>query len=194
MWWSESGWTLMGWSGAGTNATSKIVHQKVSQFRKNMRKRNKGPSDLTSSLQGEGRVDRQTNDDCRRPFCDFCPNQSSLANHLLNEETCLIAYLRRDLPHRAHKYNGRPKLAVFDLGIMRKFCPNPNCEGDLEGEGVNCHVGGACLQFYRTMGQQLFSWGDNLLASSIESKMKNRRITDKVFTKWSPNSHQVVIK
>ena len=177
LWWRESGWTLMGWSGAGTNATSKIVHQKISQFRKNMRKRNKGPSDLTSSLQGEGRVDRQTNDDCRRSLCDFCPNQSSLANHLLNEETCLIAYLRRDLPHRAHKYNGRPKLAVFDLGIMRKFCPNPNCEGDLEGEGVNCHVGGACLQFYRTMGQQLFSWGDNLLASSIESKMKNRRIT-----------------
>ena len=178
VWWRETGWTLMGWSGSATSATSEIVHQKISQFRKNLRRRNKGTADLTASFQEGSQVEQQSHTDHSGGFsCEFCPYQGSLVNHLLSRDACLIAHLRRDLPHRVNKYTGRPKLAVFDLGIMRKFCSNPDCEGDLEREGVNRHVGGGCLQFYQTLGQQLLNWGDNQSASSIEAKMKNRRTT-----------------
>ena len=37
LWWKETGWTLMGWSGSSTRATSEIVHHKISQFRRNLR-------------------------------------------------------------------------------------------------------------------------------------------------------------
>ena len=32
----------MGWNGSGASASSKVVYEKVSQFRRNMRRRNKG--------------------------------------------------------------------------------------------------------------------------------------------------------
>ena len=37
LWWKETGWTLMGWSGSSTRATSEIVHHKISQFHRNLR-------------------------------------------------------------------------------------------------------------------------------------------------------------
>ena len=113
----------------------------------------------------------------QRCQCDICPNEGPLIHHLLREEACLLAHLRRHLPHRVQKYKGRPKLAVFDLGIMRRFCSNPECEGDLEREGVLNHVGGPCLEFYQTSGQQFFNWGGNLSATLIEKKLKNRKAT-----------------
>ena len=176
LWWREIGWSLMGWSGSSTSATSTIVHHKIRQFRKNLRLRNRGTLDLTSSFKEGAQAEEQSGShDGGKYLCENCSSQGSLINHLLREEVCLIAYLRRHLPHRVHMYRGRPKLAAFDLGIVGRFCPNPNCEGDLEREGVNRHVGGACLQFYRIMGQQLFQWGDNLSPSAIEAKMKNRK-------------------
>ena len=72
-------------------------------------------------------------------------------------------------------YKGKTNLAVFDLGIICKFCPNPACNGDLVREGVKHHVGGACLQFFQTEGQQLFGWKQDLGASCIIIKLKRRR-------------------
>ena len=178
LWWKETGWTLMGWSGSSTRATSENVHHKISQFRRNMRARNRGAADLTLSFQeGSQAEQRAGTNGGERDLCEICSFQGSLVNHLLSEGACLSAYLRRHLPHRVPKYKARPKLAVFDLGIVARFCSNPDCGGDLERDGLSRHVGGACLQFYRIMGQQLFQWGENPSPTTIEAKIKNRKST-----------------
>ena len=178
LWWKETGWTLMGWSGSSTRATSENVHHKISQFRKNMRLRNRVTADLTSSIQEGSQVEPQDGPDGGgRYLCEFCSFQGSLVNHLRGAEACLGAHLRRHLPHRVRKYKGRPKLAVFDLGIIARFCSNPDCEGDLERDGLSRHVRGACLHYYRTVGQELFQWGENPSPSTIEAKMNNRKST-----------------
>ena len=180
LWWEETGWTLMGWSGSSTRATSEIVHHKISQFRKNLRLRNRGTADLTSSIQEGSQVEQQGGPDGGlRYLCEICSFQGSLVNHLLGEEACLSAHLRRHLPHRVRKYKGRPRLAVFDLGIVARFCSNPDCEGDLERDGLSRHLRGACLHYYQTVGQELFQWGENPSPSTIEAKMKNRKSTIK---------------
>ena len=174
----------MGWSGAGANATSEIVHEKISMFRRNMRRRNRAnASEVTAdNFQEESNVEQQSAPSRSqvgggRRLCDVCPHEGPLVKHLLSEETCLAAHLRQKLSHRVLKYKGRPKLAVFDLGIIGRFCSNPDCEGDLEREGVLNHVGGACFEYYQTSGQQLFNWGNNPSAATIEARLKNRKAT-----------------
>ena len=191
LWWRESGWKLMGWTGSSANADSDVVNQKISKFCRNLRHRNKGNAESSSnglepvnqehcSQQSEA---GRTNDGGGLHLCQFCPQEGLLVPHLHQEKDCLIAYLKRHLPNRVHMYRGKTNLAVFDLGIICKFCPNPACEGNLEREGVKRHVEGTCLQFFRTEGQQLFRWDQHLSASSIETKLKGRKSTLKEFLK-----------
>ena len=56
LWWKEIGWTLMGWSGSGANASSKAVHEKISMFRRNMRRRNKGSASEVPSESSQGEI------------------------------------------------------------------------------------------------------------------------------------------
>ena len=189
LWWRERGWKLMGWNGSSANADSEGVNHKIRQFCRNLRHRNKGKAESSStglesvsqehcSQQSEA---GRTNDGGGLHLCQFCPQEGLLVPHLYQEKDCLIAYLKRHLPNRVQMYRGKTNLAVFDLGIICKFCPNPACEGNLEREGVKHHVEGTCLQFFRIEGQQLFSWDQNLSASSIETKLKGRRSTLKEF-------------
>ena len=40
-WWKETGWTLMGWKGSLVNANSALIKEKISQYRRNVRRRKK---------------------------------------------------------------------------------------------------------------------------------------------------------
>ena len=57
LWWKEIGWTLMGWSGSEANASSKAVHEKISMFRRNMRRRNKGSASEVTSESSQGKIE-----------------------------------------------------------------------------------------------------------------------------------------
>ena len=186
LWWRDSGWKLMGWTGSSANADSDAVNQKISKFCRNLRHRNKGNIELSSSS-----VQPDSLEDCSKQSdtvttsqgrgeggmqpCQFCSQEGLLVPHLFSEKACLAAHLEQHLPSRVQMYKGKTNLAVFDLGIICKFCPNPACNGDLVREGVKHHVGGACLQFFQTEGQQLFGWKQDLGASCIIIKLKRRR-------------------
>ena len=186
LWWRESGWKLMGWTGSSANADSDAVNQKISKFCRNLRHRNKGNIELSSSgVQQDGLADCSMGSDTvttsqskggggMQP-CQFCSQEGLLAPHLFSEKACLAAHLKQHLPSRVQMYRGKTNLAVFDLSIICKFCPNPGCNGDLAREGVKHHVGGACLQFFRTEGQKLFGWKQDLDASCIVNKLRSRR-------------------
>ena len=159
---------------------------KISQFRKNLRLRNRGTLDMTSSFK-EGREPQEQSGahDGGKYLCENCSSQGSLVNHLLSEEACLIAYLRRHLPHRVHMYKGRPKLSVFDLGIVGRFCPNPNCEGDLEREGVIRHVGSPVRYILKI--HFFIEFGLKMIQFKIQFKTKSKMFIQKnIHSKQNP--------
>ena len=69
------------------------------------------------------------------------------------------------------------RLAVFDLGLLRNFCPNPNCDVDLQGEGVTClrHIESSCIEFYQSEGEHVLHWEEGLGAAEIQGKLRNRK-------------------
>ena len=183
-WWREIGWGLMAWSGPSTNVESGTIKGKLSQFRRNFRRRNKDilqgssqglrqPS-LDSSQQSD-RGENQTTDGVRNHCCQFCSYKGLLIGHLHQAKGCLNAYLQRHLPNRAHMYREKNRLAVFDLGLVCMFCINPNCEGSLEDEGLAQHLGGPCLEFYQMEVSQVLNWSPHISLASILDKLKFRK-------------------
>ena len=82
----------------------------------------------------------------------------------------LTSFLQEYMPNRAHKYRGRMGLAIFDLGLVCNFCPNPDCAVDLQGEGVTCsrHVGSLTRRaFVDDHGTVILAFGRTSLALSI---------------------------
>ena len=60
LWWRETGWRLMGWHGSSSNVDSVAIKEKISQFRRNFKQRNKNNS--KSSLQHSDHAASQISD------------------------------------------------------------------------------------------------------------------------------------
>ena len=185
IWWRESGWRLMGWKGSRDTADSVVIKEKISQFERNFRRRNPTFLEQVSHSQAErekqsgyqsSQQDNQENGkekDSRSVGCNFCSFQGVLALHLKEAQPCLLQYLA----NRAHKYRGRTRLAIFDLGLVCNFCPNPDCAVDLLGEGVTClrHIESACKEFYQSEGEHVLQWEQGLSAATLQVKLRNRK-------------------
>ena len=168
----------MGWHGSTENVESGVIKEKIRQFRKNFRRRNKSTSEGCSrdhfSQQGN-HPSSQISDGINKHRCQFCPAEGLLIPHLHEAKACLAAYIQQHLPNRAHIYRGNPRLAVFDLGLICSLCPSPSCVGSLQDEGLTRHLQGDCLQFYEAEGRRLFNWTQNQSVASIKDKLKYRK-------------------
>ena len=197
IWWRETGWRLMGWKGSRETARSTDIKTKIINFRKifNLNKKrmleqssnkqartqsthSQEPSQLENSHGANQEVgtsgDGQSGNRVR---CNFCPFQGILALHLEERVHCLTAHLQNYLPHRTHTYRGKPRLAIFDLGLACNFCPNPLCLTDVGGENVTslAHLGNDCWKFYQREGEHLLKWDKELSVTTIQDKLRSRR-------------------
>ena len=184
-WWRETGWRLMGWHGSTANVDSKAIKEKIRKFRKNFRQRNK---DITEGrLQDDLSQDNamsQINDGIKKHWCQCCHAECvlvGLVHHLYQSKTCLTAYLQQHMQNRVHMYRGKTGLAVFDLGLLCGFCPNPGCKESDEGEGLRQHLHGACLVFFQKEGTMLLNWSQNLTGADIKEKLRQRKKNLKTF-------------
>ena len=184
LWWKESGWRLMGWHGSTENVDSKDIKEKIKKFKKNFMHRNKNTSEGRSqdvfSQQSE-HSKSETSDGTNKRLCKFCHAEGLFIPHLHDAKACLSAYIQQHLPNRAHIYRGKPRLAVFDLGLVCMFCPNPECLGSLNDEGLTRHLQGDCFHFYMAEGGHLLNWAQNQSAASIQDKLKHRKSALKAF-------------
>ena len=184
IWWRETGWRLMGWHGLTANVDSGAIKEKISQFRRNFRRRNnnisEGRSQDVFSQQSE-HAKSETSDGINKRLCKFCRAEGLSIPHLYEAKACLSAYIQQHLPNRAHIYRGKPRLAVFDLGLICKFCPNPECMGSLNDEGLTRHLQGGCFQFYTAEGAHLLNWTQNQNAASLQDKLQHRKSALKAF-------------
>ena len=190
-WWRESGWQLMGWKGSRETAGGADIKKRISNFRKifNLNRKKaleqtsdtharQEPSQLENSNRGNDEEvtdgDGQTGN---RAGCNFCPFQGNMALHLEESIHCMTAHLEQHLLHRAYTYRGKSRLAIFDLGLVCNFCPNPLCSTDMGEESVTSlrHLGSDCCKFYQNEGGCLLKWDKDLSVATIQSKLKNRK-------------------
>ena len=115
--------------------------------------------------------------------CLFCTQPGPLVHHLHQTSRCLRAYVQRYLPTRGHLYMGKNDLAVFELGLVTPFCPNPACLGGLQQEGMKEHLQGGCGEFYQGEGEKLYNWESVLGATSLCDKLWKRKTYLKKFVK-----------
>ena len=184
LWWKETGWKLMGWHGLTANVDSWAIKEKISQFRRNFRRRNKSTSEGSlqdDSSQQSGHSKSQISDRINQHRCQYCPAEGVLVHHLQQSKACLNAYLQQYLLNRAHMYRGKNRLAFFDLGLLCRFCPNPDCKGNLGSEGLKQHLQGECLLFFQTEGTLLLNWSQKLTVAAIQDKLTNRKSDLKKF-------------
>ena len=76
---------------------------------------------------------------------------------------------------------GKNDLAVFELGLVASFCPNPTCLGCLQQEGFKRHVQGGCLNFYLVEGENLYAWDSVPDATLLCDKLRKRKAYLKKF-------------
>ena len=107
--------------------------------------------------------------------CPICHFEGCFAQHLKNQNPCLALLIEKELKNRVAFYKGKCRLAIFDLGILLSFCPNPLCSKRLSDEGVTKHARGDCLQFYQSEGESLYKWDRNLTSGSLAAKWRNRK-------------------
>ena len=153
LWWKEIGWKIMGWKGSSENAETATIKRKESMFRRNFLRKDRQSQGNQLSQQT---ANASTNLATQRPeedWCHFCQNQGQLAHHLRQTNHCLRAYIQQNLPTRGHLYMGKIDLAVFELGLVTQICPNPQCLGSVQQEGITRHVQGGCLNFYQEEGE-----------------------------------------
>ena len=188
-WWRRVGGQLMKWNNFGADSSTETIVQKINKFLKNSRNRNKqtqaAPNDkhvkfITSSasLSFVDEIDS----------CPVCHDQVLLAQHLQNSAPCLAALTEKYLQNRSTIYVGRKNLAIFDLGILLSFCPNPSCSSSLAREGVQKHARGACLEFYQIEGECLYKWDKTLSSLSLADKWKHRKSWLKQHTRQSADN------
>ena len=177
LWWKEIGWKIMGWKGSSENAETATIKKKESMFRRNFLRKDR-QSQQTENVATD--VDSQR---AREGCCQICQHHGSLVHHLHQTSRCLRAYIQRYLPTRGHLYMGKHGLAVFELGLVALFCPNPACLGDLHQEGITRHLQGGCREFYQKEGEKLYNWGNVLDGPSLCDKMWKRKAYLKKFVK-----------
>ena len=169
LWWREIGWRIMGWKGSSENAETATIKTKASMFRRNFLRRQPNRDQQTEKASPNLDSER-AQEDC----CQFC-QQGPLVHHLHQTSRCLRAYTQRYLPTRGHLYMGKIDLAVFELGLVTLFCPNPTCLGSLQKDGFKRHVQSGCLEFYQEEGKKLYQWDRGLGAALLCTKIWKRR-------------------
>ena len=183
VWWREIGWKIMGWKGSSENAKTATIKTKQSIFRRNFLRKDRQPNKEQHSQQTENVSTNLDSKGAQEGCCQFCQHPGSLVHHLHQTSRCLRAYVQRFLPTRGHLYMGKNDLAVFELGLVTPFCPNPACLGSLEQDGMKEHLQGACGEFYQEKGEKLYNWESVLSVTSMCDKLKKRKAYLKQFVR-----------
>ena len=180
-WFREEGGELMGFKGSST-ASNKQMKKKINDFLQKTRLRHPQTHSLTQGTpvqQSQADIDTTQSAQNRRGCANYCSFEGSLAGHLLQQPGCLTAMVRQHLPSRAALYQGKPRLAVFDLSALLYFCLNPDCTFEATGrhrhKDISDHIRGPCLNFFQNQGQDLLDWQPGLEADSVCAKLLNRR-------------------
>lgn len=180
-WWIEKGPLLLGWKGVDGSTTAREMMQKISDLKKNHKKRGRGhehdwqhlrqSQGTNSGRRGNIGRDERTEEDQPPRTCEWCETDAPLSLHLRDAESCIQNYRSKYLPYHGGLYAGNERLAILDLGLVLEFCINPTCT--TEWGGLARHLRGPCRSFYEGEGASvLSSWKES---NDAFVKLKGRR-------------------
>ena len=184
-WWREEGSKTLGWRGIDGSTSAKAINEKLSNLKKNHKKRGKGDkyrdwqelrhSQRANSEQMIGSErDKRTEEDHPPRTCEWCQTEEPLSLHLKDAKTCLQNYRSKYLPYHGGLYAGNERLATLDLGLVLEFCINPTCTTKLVN--LREHLRGPCASYYEREGRTvLSSWKESNGVNDTYIKLRNRR-------------------
>ena len=193
-WWRLQGWKLMNFKGPSNNVTGPVIKEKISMFLRNLRRRQGAKQEKEKeTMDGDGCEERQdgnqeangieSNDEDRGEqslgehlalkdllqHCQFCTHTGPMAQHLQQADSCLKAYIQDYLPSTRNV-----RQAIFDLGLLLAFCPNPACGSQVYIKNEAQHNLGPCGNFLVREGELLYRWR-NATRENLRTKIKSRR-------------------
>lgn len=167
---------MLGWKGVDGTTTERAMKEKISNLKKNQRRRNRDESQTlhrsnrAKAVEGDQRVEENYSS---RP-CEWCQTEVPLSLHLKEAESCLRNYRSKYLPYQSGLYAINARLALFDLSLVRDFCINPSCT--TKWDDLSHHLQGPCIDFYQREGALIFStWKEDDSVKETYVKLKNRR-------------------
>ena len=172
---------MLGWRGVDESTTEKTMKEKMSNLRKNHKKRRHSDEHQTllQQLQHSHRANsaemdqRDEEDHWSRP-CEWCQTKTPLSLHLKDAQFCLKNYRSKYLPYQSGLYAMNVRLAIFDLGLLRDFCINPSCT--TKWVNFSHHLQGPCIDYYQREGADIFSlWKENNSVRDMYVNLKSRR-------------------
>ena len=184
-WWREEGAKMLGWRGIDGSTTAKTISEKLSNLKKNHKKRGKGinyrhwqelrHSQRANSAQREdGRNDQRTEEDPPSRTCEWCQTEEPLSLHLKDAESCLQNYRSKYLPYHGGLYAQNERLAILDLGLVLEFCINPTCT--TKWRDLTNHLRGPCGSYYQREGAAILSsWKESISVDLMAVSFRNRR-------------------
>ena len=183
-WWREKGPLLLGWKGVDGSTTAREMMQKISNLKKNHKKRGRRDEHdwqqlrqsqgTNSDRRGNVGGDERTEEDQPPRTCEWCETDAPLSLHLRDAESCLQNYRSKYLPYHGGLYAGNERLAILDLSLVVEFCINPTCKSKW-GDLLN-HLRGPCGSYYEREGATVVSsWNESNSVNDTAIKFKNRR-------------------
>ena len=185
-WWREEGSKLLGWRGVDESTAAKAMMEKISNVRKNHKKRGKKgdtyqdwqqlrhSQSANTEHRGGGGHDERREEDHGPWTCEWCQSETPLSLHLKGAVSCLKNYRSKYLPYHGGLYVGQVRLAVLDLGLMLDFCINPECTTEW-GDLLN-HLRGPCGPYYNQEGAAILSsWKESNTVDQMAATFRNRR-------------------
>ena len=187
-WWKRTGWSIMNWQGVDGSSSSSVIRRKMKIFRDNHNRRqnasrqpsqgaNTGCSQGSNNSsggksQGNTRHLRRYGLHTKHQECFKCSNSSGpLAAHLHENEDCLHAYHREYFAGRMNAEN--PRRALFDLGLLLHFCPNPGCSMEKYG-GPAEHLDGLCSHYIIDEAVAVYGWEKNVDRARFKGILKRK--------------------
>ena len=176
---------MLGWKGVDETTTARAMSEKLSNLKKNHKKRGKGDNyrdwkelrqsqSANSAQRGAGGQDERTEEDRSPRPCEWCKTETPLSLHLKDAESCLRNYRSKYLPYHGGLYGQNERLAILDLGLMLEFCIIPTCTtkwGDLSN-----HLRGPCGSHYqREVAAILSSWRESNSVDLMHASLRARR-------------------
>ena len=184
-WWREEGSKMLGWRGIARTTTAREISEKLSNLKKNHRKRGKGDNyrdwqelrhsrGANSGQRGGSGHDERSEEDPPTRTCEWCQTEEPLSLHLKDAESCLQNYRSKYLPYHGGLYAQNERLAILDLGLMLEFCINPTCA--TKGGNLLNHLRGPCGSYYEREGAAILTtWKENNSVDLMHVTFRSRK-------------------
>ena len=169
-WWKNTGWKTMKWKGEIND--QRDVKKKLSIYRRNYRRNYRQRHAFTSQTSHPENSQHQSRDFELKCICNFV---GPLGAHLRREPNCVTLLMKINHISTGSDQVEHLRKAIFDISLLLKFCPNPECLVSRIGEGPLEHLQRDCFDFLGREAVTVYGWRKDITENEMRGKLTRRK-------------------